>query len=134
MSQKICLRGFRPVPTKTGLYTATVDGYWLEISDLGSSSGCTIYVAKTKALISCTVTGQLIFAFVSTYAKGRFSHEVARVLSRPHTSFCGFECWIVSNLIVNPKDGFSCDNAQKQLLFFQVYDILSVSVPVPNST
>ena len=34
---------------------------------------CTIYVAKTKALISCAVTMQLIWAFVFAYAKSRFS-------------------------------------------------------------
>ena len=33
---------------------------------------CTIYEAKTKALISCAVTGQLIFAFVFAYAKAGF--------------------------------------------------------------
>ena len=46
--------------------TAAEDCYWLEILDLGRG---TIYVAKTKALISCTVTAQLICAFVFTYAK-----------------------------------------------------------------
>ena len=35
------------------------------------------YVAKTKVLISCEVTLQLILAFVSAYAKSRFSHVVA---------------------------------------------------------
>ena len=39
---------------------------------------CTIYVAKTKALISCTVTAQLICAFVCAYAKSRFSHDAAQ--------------------------------------------------------
>ena len=33
---------------------------------------CTIYVAKTKALISCAVTTQLTCAFVFAYAKSRF--------------------------------------------------------------
>ena len=40
---------------------------------------CTIYVAKTKALISCTVTSQLICAFVFPLAKSRFSHEAAQM-------------------------------------------------------
>ena len=35
---------------------------------------CTIRVAKTKALISCAVTAQLICAFVFALAKVRFSH------------------------------------------------------------
>ena len=39
----------------------------------------TIYVAKTKPLISCTVTAHLICAFVSAYAKIRFSNEAAQM-------------------------------------------------------
>ena len=31
----------------------------------------------TKVLISCTVTTQLIYAFVFAYGKSRFSHEAA---------------------------------------------------------
>ena len=46
-----------------------------------------IYVAKTKGLISCVVTTQLICAFVFTYAKSRFSHDAARIFSaKPPTS------------------------------------------------
>ena len=45
---------------------------------------CTIYVAKTKAQISCVVTAQiscritaqLICAFVLAYTKSKFSHDV----------------------------------------------------------
>ena len=40
---------------------------------------CAICVAKTKALISCTVTAQLICVFVFAYAKSRFSHIEARI-------------------------------------------------------
>ena len=36
-----------------------------------------MYVAKTKALISCAVTAQLICVFVFANAKSRFSHGVA---------------------------------------------------------
>ena len=39
---------------------------------------CTIFVAKTKALISCIVTAQLIRVFVFAYAKSRFSHDAAQ--------------------------------------------------------
>ena len=35
----------------------------------------TIYVAKTKALISFAVTAKLICVFVFAYAKSRFSHD-----------------------------------------------------------
>ena len=41
---------------------------------------CTIYVAKTKALISCAVTAQLIFVFIFAYAKSRFSHDAAHMI------------------------------------------------------
>ena len=37
------------------------------------------YLAKTKVLISCTVTMQLICAFVFAYAKSRFSHDAAHI-------------------------------------------------------
>ena len=36
-----------------------------------------MYVAKTKVLISCAVTAQLICTFVFVYAKTRFKHETA---------------------------------------------------------
>ena len=38
---------------------------------------CIIYLAKSKALISCAVTAQLICAFVFAYAKISFSHVAA---------------------------------------------------------
>ena len=40
---------------------------------------CTIYEVKTKTLISCAVTVQLICAFVFAYANSRFTHDVAHV-------------------------------------------------------
>ena len=42
---------------------------------------CTIYVAKTKALISFAVTAKLICVFVFAYAKSRFSHDAAHLLA-----------------------------------------------------
>ena len=41
---------------------------------------CTICKAKTKALISCAVTAQLICVFVFAYAKSRFSHNKAQMI------------------------------------------------------
>ena len=38
-----------------------------------------MYVAKTKALISFTVTAKLICVFVFAYAKRWFSHDVAHL-------------------------------------------------------
>ena len=43
---------------------------------------CTIYVAKTKALINCVVTSQLICAFVFAYAKILFSRDGAETVWR----------------------------------------------------
>ena len=40
---------------------------------------CTFCVAKTKELISCTVTAQLIYPFVLVYAKILFSHDEAHL-------------------------------------------------------
>ena len=59
--------------------SATEDGQWLEISDLENRGiHCsTICVTKTKMLISCAVTAQLICAFVFTYAKIRLSYDGA---------------------------------------------------------
>ena len=57
--------------------TATEDGLRL-VFEFSKYRGCTIYLAKTKALISCMVTAQLICVFVFTYAKSRFSHDVAK--------------------------------------------------------
>ena len=39
----------------------------------------TIYVAKTKALISCAVTAHLICVFVFAYSISRFSHNEAQI-------------------------------------------------------
>ena len=36
-------------------------------------------IVKTKALISCAVTAQLICIFVFAYAKSRFSHNEAHI-------------------------------------------------------
>ena len=40
---------------------------------------CTVYVAKTKALISFAVNAKLISAFVFAYAKSQFSHDAAHI-------------------------------------------------------
>ena len=40
---------------------------------------CTVYVAKTKALISFAVTAKLICVFVFAYAKCWFSHDAAHI-------------------------------------------------------
>ena len=61
--EKTGLQGFQSGPTQTGLYSLRNR---LEAWNFGfkKMKGCTIRVAKTKALISCAVTAQLICAFV----------------------------------------------------------------------
>ena len=78
--EKTGLQGFRPGLTQTGLCSHR---RWLEAWNYGfrKKRDCTIHVAKTKALISCAVTAQLICAFVFAYAKNRFSHYKAHMLN-----------------------------------------------------
>ena len=40
-----------------------------------------MYAVKTKMLISCAVTLQLICIFVLAYAKSRFSHDTALIIT-----------------------------------------------------
>ena len=74
--EKTGLRGFQPGPTQTRLYNHT---RWLEALNFlyRKKRDCTIYVAKTKALIRFAVTAKLICVFVFAYAKSRFSHDAA---------------------------------------------------------
>ena len=74
--EKTGLRGFRPGPTQTELYSHR---RWLEALNFGFTKkrDCIIFVAKTKALISFAVTAKLICVFVFAYAKSRFSHNEA---------------------------------------------------------
>ena len=78
--QKTGLQGLRPGPTQTRLYSLR---RWLEAWNFGfgKQRDCTIQVAKTKALISFTVTAKLICVFVFKYAKIRFSHVAAHLIS-----------------------------------------------------
>ena len=68
------------VSTKIGLNSHR---RWLEAWNFGfrKKRDCTICVAKTKVLISCAVTVKLICVFVFIYAKRRFSHEEAHMIS-----------------------------------------------------
>ena len=40
-----------------------------------------MYVVKTKVLIKCAVTAQLICTFVFAFAKSRFAHDAAKFIS-----------------------------------------------------
>ena len=68
--------GFRTGLTQTKLYEHR---RWLEAGNFGfkKKRDFTIGVEK-KTLISCAVTAQLICAFVFTYAKMQFSHDMAK--------------------------------------------------------
>ena len=83
--EKPGLRGFRPGPTQTGLCNQE-DGYSFEVSDLGSREiVLSVYIAKTKALISFAVKDHLRgyreadLRRCFPYAKTRFSHDEARL-------------------------------------------------------
>ena len=53
----------------------------LEASNFGlkQKRHCTIHEVKTKALISCAVTAQLICVFVFPYTKSLFSYDVSHL-------------------------------------------------------
>ena len=57
--EKTSLPCFRPGPTQTRLYN---NSRWLEACNFGFRNwrDCTIYVAKTKALISCAVMSRVM--------------------------------------------------------------------------
>ena len=71
--------GFRPGLTQTRLCSHRSR---LEARNFGfkKKRDCTIYVAKTKALISFAVTAKLICAFVFAYADCWFSHALAQII------------------------------------------------------
>ena len=77
---KTSLRGSRPILTQTGLYSHR---RWLEAWNFVFSKkrDHTIYEVKTKVMISCAVTVQLICVFVFAYAKSQFSHDTAHKVS-----------------------------------------------------
>ena len=79
--EKTGLRGFRPGPTQSGLYSHRRQ---LEAWNLGyrKQRDCIIHVAKTKALISFMVSTKLICVFVFAFAKSWFSHDEAQIVTR----------------------------------------------------
>ena len=58
----------------------------------------TIHVVKTKALISCAVTAQLICAFVFAYAKSWFSDVAAHLIQSDdqESSLTACSEWLLS--------------------------------------
>ena len=76
LPEKTGLQGFRPGRIQAGLYSHR---RWLETWNGGvkNKRNCTICAAKTKALISCAVTEQLICFFDFAYAIIHFSRDAA---------------------------------------------------------
>ena len=70
--------GFRPSPTQTRLYSHR---RWLEPGNFRfeKKRNFTIPVAKTKVLISCVVTLQLIYVFVFAFESCLFSCAAAEI-------------------------------------------------------
>ena len=84
--EKTGLRGFQPGPTQTRLYSHR---RLQEACNFGfrKKRDCTNYVTKTKALISCAATAQLVCAataqlvcaFIFALCKSWFSNDMAQV-------------------------------------------------------
>ena len=62
--------------------------------------------AKSKTQISCTVTAQLIIAFVFATLNVQFIRNF-----KPLAIFFGCTACVASDLVENPEDGFSRDTA-----------------------
>ena len=88
---------------------------------------CTIYVAKTKALISFAATARLICVFVFAYAKCWFSHDVAQL-------FCsGTIACIAGNLLFQKLKVFyyPCQDKTKVLIRLQMLRLVCFfAVPI----
>ena len=81
VARKSGIEVFDQVQHKPGCTTAE-DGEWLEIS----------WIVLSMFRKHCTVTAQLICAFVFTYAKSRFSYDMAVMSDRDlHEKTCAFD-------------------------------------------
>ena len=83
--EKTGLRGFRPGPTKTGLFSHR---RWLQTGNFG--------FRKQR---DCTIQGddQLLCVFVFAYAKSRFSHDKAHMLCLKIAHVANIISWTESN-------------------------------------
>ena len=70
--EKTCLRGFRNLAVKP---QKMIRGLKFRIEEV---EGLYYLCRKNKGPEALIVTAQLIFAFVFTYAKNRFSHDAAQ--------------------------------------------------------
>ena len=70
VSDHVCQnRAVQPLKMPKGL------NFWIK-----EVEGFTVYVAKTKTLMYCPITTQLICAFIFSHAASRFSHDVAQII------------------------------------------------------
>ena len=58
-------------------------------------------MTKTKALISCAVTAQLVCVFVFAYAKSRFSHNEAQICLMLVFGWTNFSLWLSETLTLS---------------------------------
>ena len=81
----------------------------LEILHLRRKKDCTIHAVKTKGLISCVVTAQLICAFVFATAKVWFFHDAAPMINASYQILqCSQECQnVIYHLLICLFDIYS---------------------------
>lgn len=94
--KKTSLQDFRPGRTQTGLYSLRWSPGARNFR-FKKWRNWTIYVVKTKGMICCAITAQLISAFVFTYMqKAGFFHAVAHIHIIWHVVliFWQFDCCI----------------------------------------
>ena len=80
------------------------------------------YVAKTKALISCVVTAQLICVFAFAYAKSRFSHDEAQLFYVRNLKKIMIPVYVKKSYVISKTYPFllrSCQAALRKYLHFQ---------------
>ena len=88
---------------------------------------CTIHVAKTKVLISFSVTAQLLCAFVFAYAKIRFSHDAAQIMLQYQYLF------LYSDFLESTKDGIEVSYNASGVLAHMLSDgVQAWKVPEPT--
>ena len=91
----LCL--YDALPNKTNILVSNQAGFqpglkqtrlcshrrWLDPCNFGFRKyrDCTIHLAKTKVLVSFSVTAKLICVFVFAYGKKPVSHDVAQIFS-----------------------------------------------------
>ena len=80
--------------------TATEDGQRLEIFGFRKQRDCTIYVAKTKAMISCVVTAPLFLHMQKTgFLMIRLIYNRVLGIFSFNTRYLSFPCHQINNMV-----------------------------------